>query len=83
MAKEDELHDLAMSGLTDPESRIGFLAYRVSVLAREKEEIEERVSKIEKSFNMGAGILLVLPLIGSVFGMVFAFGKQIFKPWMD
>lgn len=83
MAKEDELHDLTMSGLTDPESRIRFLAYRVSVLAREKEEIEERVSKIEKSFNMGAGILLVLPLIGSVFGMVFAFGKQIFKPWMD
>lgn len=83
MATEDELYDLAMSGLTDAESRIKFLAYRVAVLTREKEEIEQRVSKIEKSFNMGAGILLVLPVLGSVVGMVFAFGKSIFKPWMN
>jgi hypothetical protein len=83
MATEDELYDLAMSGLTDPESRVKFLAYRVAVLTREKEELEERVSKIEKSFNMGAGILLVLPIIGAAVGMMFAFGKQILKPWIN
>lgn len=83
MGTEDDLYDLAMSGLTDPESKIKFLAYRVAVLGREKEELEERIAKIEKSFNMGAGILLILPVLGSIVGMVFAFGKQIFKPWMD
>lgn len=83
MATEDELYDLAMNGLTDPESKIKFLALRVSVLTREKEELELRVSKIEKSFNMGAGILLVLPVLGSIIGMALAFGKQIFKPWME
>jgi hypothetical protein len=83
MASEDELYDLAMSGLTDPESRIKFLAYRLAVITREKEELEVRVSKIEKSFNMGAGILLILPVLGSIVGMMFAFGKTILKPWMD
>lgn len=83
MAKEDELYDLAMSGLSDPDARVKFLAYRVAVLTREKEELEVRVSKIEKSFNMGAGIVLILPLMGSVIGMMFAFGKQIFKPWIN
>lgn len=83
MATEDELYELAMSGSADPESRVKFLAYRVAVLAREKEELEVRVSKIEKSFNMGAGILLILPILGSIIGVMFAFGKTILKPWMD
>lgn len=83
MGTEDDLYDATISGLNDPESKIKFLAYRVSVLGREKEELEVRIAKIEKSFNMGAGILLILPLLGSIVGVVFAFGKQIFKPWMD
>jgi hypothetical protein len=83
MATEDELYDLAMSGLTDPDSKIKFLALRVAVLTREKEELEVRISKIEKSFNMGAGILLILPILGSIIGMMFAFGKTLFKPWMN
>jgi hypothetical protein len=83
MASEDELYDLAMGGLTDVESRVKVLAYRLAVVTREKEELELRVSKIEKSFNMGAGILLILPILGSIIGMMFAFGKTILKPWMD
>lgn len=83
MASEDELYDLAMGGLTDVDSRVKFLAYRLAVVTREKEELEVRVSKIEKSFNMGAGILLILPILGSIVGMMFAFGKSILKPWMD
>lgn len=81
MTAEDDLYELATSGMSDPESRIKFLAYRVSVLTREKESLEVRVAKMEKSFNMGAGILLVLPVLGSAIGLILAFGKVIFAPW--
>jgi hypothetical protein len=78
---EEELYELATSGMADPQAQIKFLAYRVSVLTREKEGLEVRVAKMEKSFNMGAGILLVMPVLGSVIGLVLAFGKIIFAPW--
>lgn len=81
MATEDDLYELAISGLSNPEDKIKFLALRVAVLTREKEELEQRVAKIEKSFNMGAGILLVIPILGSVFGIILAYGNKIFKPW--
>jgi hypothetical protein len=78
---EDDLYELASSGMSDPQSQIKFLAYRVSVLTREKESLEVRVAKMEKSFNMGAGILLVMPVLGSAIGLILAFGKIIFAPW--
>lgn len=79
---EDDLYELATSGLADPDARIKLLAYRVSTLTREKEALEVRVAKMEKSFNMGAGILLVLPVLGSAIGLILAFGKFIFAPWL-
>lgn len=82
MATEDELQDLAMSGMEDPKSQIKFLSYRLAVVVREKEELEQRVAKIEKSFNMGAGILLILPIFGTMIGLALSFGKAILKPWM-
>lgn len=36
-----------MSDNTDPEMRARYLAYRVSVLAREKEELERREEQLE------------------------------------
>lgn len=79
---EDDLYELATSGMTDIDSRVKFLAYRVTVLTREKESLEVRVAKMEKSFNMGAGILLVVPVLGSAIGLFLAFGKIIFAPWV-
>jgi hypothetical protein len=43
--------------------------------------IDERMSKIEGSFQKGAGILMVLPVLGTVFGLLVAYGKTIFAPW--
>lgn len=78
---EDEaLYAMAMQD-GDPKAQIRMLAYRVAVLTREKEALEGRVSKMEKSFNMGAGILLVLPILGSLVGMFIAVGKGFFAPW--
>lgn len=83
---DDEYNDrdiwtTALRDTSDPEVRLRLLSYRVSVLVREKEGLEERVAKMEKSFNMGAGVLLIVPLLGTIIGLLSAFGKTIFKPW--
>jgi len=83
MATEEELYILAISGLDQSEDRLKFLSYRVSVLCKEKEELEARVARLEKLVTMGAGILVVLPIVGSAMGILLAFGKQIFRPWMS
>jgi hypothetical protein len=79
----------------DPRVQIILLASRVETLGKEKEALErelekedlkiqaleERVLKMENSFQRGAGILLVLPFIGTAIGLVLAYGKTIFAPW--
>jgi hypothetical protein len=80
-SEEEELYNLAMSDSSDPRVQIKMLAYRVAVLTREKESLETRVSKMERSFNMGAGVLLVIPIVGSILGFFIAVGKGFFAPW--
>lgn len=79
--EDEDLYNLAMQDMSDPKVQIKMLAYRVAVLTREKEAIENRVAKMERSFNMGAGILLILPILGSILGMMIAIGKGLFAPW--
>lgn len=71
-----------------PSVQILLLSQRVEALCREKEALEVktrdqevRLKKIERSFNMGAGILIVVPILGTAFGMILAFGHKIFRPW--
>lgn len=49
--------------------------------AGHESEFEERIAAIEKSFQRGAGVLLVLPFLGTALGIIFAYGKVIFAPW--
>ena len=79
----------------DPRVQILLLAARVDNIGREKEELEKelqeeriarnelakRVAKMENSFQKGAGILMVLPIVGTLVGLLFAYGKIIFAPW--
>lgn len=79
-----------------PEFQIRILALRVDALTKEKEEIEgdlnverlerksldERVATMERAFQRGAGALIVLPIIGTLVGLLFAYGKTIFAPWL-
>lgn len=72
----------------DPEVQIWLLAQRIDALTREKEELERRdrdkearIAKMEKSFNMGAGMLILLPVIGTAIGIIATYAKVIFKPW--
>lgn len=72
----------------DPEVQVYVLATRVEALTKEKEKLEKlttelatRVAKMEKTFNMGAGVLLMIPFIGAAIGIAVNWGKHIFKPW--
>lgn len=78
---DEELWQLALSDNTDPEMRVKYLAYRVSVLAREKEELELRLAKIENAYTMGRGVFWALPFLGMVVGALFANWGWITKPW--
>jgi hypothetical protein len=72
----------------DPNVQILLLSREMDSLKRREEavekredELEKRIAKMEASFNRGAGILMVLPIIGTVVGLLFAYGKVILKPW--
>ena len=51
--------------------------------ARLKQELElgNRIAAMEKSFQRGAGIIMVLPILGTIGGLLIAYGKLIFAPW--
>ena len=44
-------------------------------------ELEKRIAKMERSFQRGAGIIMVLPVLGGIAGVLLAYGKAIFAPW--
>lgn len=73
----------------DPAFLIRILSLRVDALTKEKEdlekkerELEKRVAEIEGSLGKGAGILIGLASIGTIGGILAAYGKSIFRPWM-
>lgn len=81
MPPEDELFHMVMGDTTDPEVRFKMLAYRVAVLTREKEDLEKRMSKIEKAYTMGTGIFWALPMVGLVIGYFTSNWGWLAKPW--
>lgn len=80
----------------DPRFQVRILAIRIETLGKEKETIEQelneerlarkdlekRVAVMERSFQRGAGALIVLPILGTLLGVLFAYGKSIFAPWI-
>lgn len=49
--------------------------------AEQEEKLEARIAAMERSFQRGAGIMMVLPIVGTVVGILLAYGKVIFAPW--
>jgi hypothetical protein len=73
----------------DPAYQVRILALRVDALTKEKEELEKseaaleaRVENIERSLGKGAGILIGLATVGTIGGVLMAWGKTIFAPWI-
>ena len=72
----------------DLRTQVALLAMRVENLGREKEAIERsleraetRLATMEKAFQRGAGIMMILPFAGTAIGLLLAYGKVIFAPW--
>ncbi len=73
----------------DPRFQVKLLAMRVDILTKEKEDMEarergfeKRIAAMEKSFQRGFGALIIVPIMGTLIGFLFAYGKVIFAPWM-
>lgn len=79
----------------NPYTAVALLGMRVDNLGKEKEalerdlehergersDLEKRVAIMERSFQRGAGILMVLPIVGTLVGIFLTYGKAIFRPW--
>lgn len=70
-----------MSETSDPEVRMKLLAFRVSVVTREKERLEKRVAKLELAYNMGRGIFWAAPIITALVVFFWANWEWISRPW--
>jgi hypothetical protein len=80
----------------NPYVAIALLGERVNNIGKEKEMIErsleeerrqrraleDRIVKMEISFQRGAGILMVLPIVGGFVGFLAAYWKAILAPWI-
>lgn len=79
----------------NPYTALALLSERVKNLGIEKEaierdledereersDLEKRVAAMERSFQRGAGVLMVIPILGTALGLLVAYGKIIFAPW--
>ena len=72
----------------NPYTQLALLAQRVDNLGREKEELERRIeadevrlAKMERTMTMGWGVIVVIPILGSIVGFVAMYAKTIFSPW--
>jgi hypothetical protein len=81
MPSDEQLFKLALSDTSDPNVRVQLLAYRVAVLTKEKEEMEDRLAKLEKAYVMGTGIFWALPILGVVIGYLASNWGWLTKPW--
>lgn len=85
---DDHLRTYKEFDENDPAFQVRILSIRVDALTKEKEDLErrlgddeKRISKIEGSLGKGAGIMIGLASIGSIGGLLLAYGKTIFAPW--
>lgn len=53
----------------------------VSAQAERITKQDERIAKMERTFNMGAGVLLVVPIVGAFVAWLIAGGTKFFTPW--
>lgn len=80
---DEDAWNLVMSETTDPEVRQRLLAFRVSVLTREKEALERRVTKLELAYTMGQGIFWAAPIIVAIMGFIWYNWSRIAAPWTN
>lgn len=78
---DEDAWTLVLSETSDPNMRIRLLAFRVSVLTREKEGLEKRIADLELAYTMGRGIFWAAPIAMVVLGFFWYNWGLISRPW--
>lgn len=74
---------LRVDALTKEKEEIEIKAKELEIrISKREKELEDRVEAIERSLGKGAGILIGLATVGTVGGVLMAWGKTIFAPWI-
>jgi hypothetical protein len=79
--EDDDAWNLVLAETTDPEVRLRLLAFRVSVLTREKEGLEKRLSALELAYDMGRGIFWAAPFVAALAGFFWYNWGWVSRPW--
>jgi hypothetical protein len=79
--EDEDAWALVLAETTDPEVRMRLLAFRLSVVVREKEELNARVKKLELAYTMGRGIFWAAPIVGAFIAFFWFNWTWISKPW--
>lgn len=73
----------------NPAVQILLLSARVDALTKENSaylnkcmDLDKRVGELEGALKKGAGILIGLTTVGTALGILLAYGKTIFAPWL-
>lgn len=77
----EDAWNLVLSETSDPEVRVRLLAFRVSVLTREKEALEKRVTALELAYNMGRGIFWAAPIVVAIATFLWINWVRVTAPW--
>lgn len=78
---DEDAWSLVLAETTDPAVRLRLLAFRVSVLTREKEVLERRMKKLELAYDMGRGIFWAAPVVGAVIAFFWYNWGWLSRPW--
>ncbi len=78
---DEDAWNLVLSETSDPEVRIRLLGFRISVLVREKEDLNRRVKKLEIAYFAGKNIFWMAPFICGVIYAFWANWEWISRPW--
>jgi len=81
LGNDEDAWNLVMAETSDPEVKIRLLAFRLSVVVREKEAIEKRVKKLEVAYFAGQNIFWMAPAIMAVVAFFWYNWEQIARPW--
>lgn len=82
MPTQEQLLELFEQDASEPAAKVRLLAYRVSVLVIEKEDLEKRLAKLETAYTMGRGIFWVLTVLGVAIGYLTSNWGWMTRPWL-
>jgi hypothetical protein len=81
VSDEEDAWALVLAETSDPEVRIRLLAFRISVITREKEDLERRVKVLEFAYTTGKGIFWIAPFLVAIASFFWYNWGWMSRPW--